>query len=473
MRTTETTLGLEQGQGRLTLSEWQDSCKDVQHKKRGRPRLRDDREFTRPEEGRQPPSQILGAGPAPEAFAQQPPFPTSHPHRMSEPSRMPGPPAQGQDIPSANPQATPSVNGHQSGRIGSFGGASASPYASGPNLAYQSLPVAFLNLDLVIQKSNQAFHDLVSFLGNVSGKHLGELLEARQHDSLQRLRNELRDERDEREPTYMAPITPIGQDPMRAVMESVREQDIDHISHGFTDRPMFLSFRLPGDGQYQSLQVQVRLAKTSLYFVTLVVRSPPKLTAPALLTQQLAPPTPIYKSQTRSAPSTASGSHFAAHQARPSSSTSSAPNSPYFNFSTVRTSLPAFSPSSYSTSSSYGYSPKTGPEPSILPVAQHTSHPGAAYPSPYPPLSRNPSITSAPMHELNHQTNLQGLHLPPIRTGSASLGSPLASGSSSQPDLEQNHRVRRRDSLSSNDQPRPDTPESGKRRRLNIHEVLE
>ncbi|CAN9157004.1 unnamed protein product [Alternaria sp. RS040] len=69
-------------------------------------------------------------------------------------------------------------------------------------MAYQKLPVVYLNLDLVIQKANQAFADLVSFLGDIRGKHLGDLLEAQQNESMQRLRNELRDERDEREPTY-------------------------------------------------------------------------------------------------------------------------------------------------------------------------------------------------------------------------------------------------------------------------------
>ncbi len=390
---------------------------------------------------------------------------------MSDPPRALGITMHGKDLPSTSSQTTPSSNGSQSSRVGGFGAAPNSLYPSGQKLAYQSLPVAFLNLDLVIQKSNQAFQDLMSFLGNVRGKHLGELLDARQHENLQRLRNELRDERDEREPTYMAPITPLGQDPMKAVMASVKEQDIDSFSHGFTDRPMLLSFRLPGNGQNQSLQVQVRLAKTSLYFVTLAVLSPPRITAPPLLTQQLAPPTPTYDSQTRSAPSTASGSYFTAHQARPSTSINSAPNSPYFNLSSARTSLPAFSPSSFHSSPTYNYPPRTLAD-TGFPASPHTSQPGSGYPSPYPPVPRHRSVTSAPLNEINREGHAQGLHLPPIRTGPAPLGSPLSVGSGSQSALEQNNRVRRRDSLSSADQ-RPETPETSKRRRLNIHEVLE
>jgi hypothetical protein len=333
-------------------------------------------------------------------------------------------------------------------------------------VAYQKLPVAFLNLDLVIQKSNQAFQDLVSFLGDVRGKHLGDLLEARQNESLQRLRNELRDERDEREPTYMAPITPIGQDPMRPVLESLADRDVEQVSNGFTDRPMYLSFRVPS-GQYQSLQVQIRLAKTSLYFVTMVVRSPHRLPGPPLLTQQFVPPTPN-TSQSMSAPTTAPVRDFTPHQVRPPSSTSSAPSSPYFNFSSVRTSLPAFSPSSYGSSPSYNYSPSTGTESSYFPAPSQL---GAAYPSPYALPPRNPSITSEPVRERNRPTRLEGLQLPPIRTGPAPLGSPLhleMQSATMNRDL-----VRRRASSPSTDERGVETPESGKRRRLNIQEVLD
>jgi hypothetical protein len=443
----------------------------VQHKKRGRPRLRDDREFTRPEEGRPPPSQILDATPTSEAFSHQPPYPPSHLHRATDSQRIPGSTTHGPEISHAGPHSATSAIGALVDNVGNYGdGVLAPPYGAGPNLAYQHLPIAYLNLDLVIQKSNQAFETLVSFLGDIRGKDLGDLLEARQNENLQRLRNALRDERDEREPTYMAPITPVGQDPMRAVMDSVADQDIDHVSQGFTPRPMFLSFRLPIGGQYQSLQVQIRLAKTSLYFVTLVVCSPPR---PPLLTQQLAPPTPRHASQTMSAPTTAPVNQFTPRQARPSSSTSSAPSSPFFNFSSVRTSLPTFSPSSYSSSPSYHYPPSAGggAESGYFP----THHQPSAYPSSYAPVARTPSATSEPTaREGNRPVRLEGLNLPPIRTGPAPLGSPLhiETGVSA---LERERVRAREEALSavSAEQRRPDTPETGKRRRLNISEVLE
>jgi hypothetical protein len=449
----------------------QDTCKDVLHKKRGRPRLRDDRDFTKPDEGRQQPNLTPGSNlpPSTEAFAHQTSYPASHSHRVADQPRTTVA-QRGNSIPNV---VASSIGGHTQS-VGSYGGVSANPYDMGPDLAYQSLPVAFLNLDLVIQKSNQAFQDLVSFLGNVGGKHLGELLEPRDNESLQRLRNDLRDERDEREPAYMAPITPVGHDPMRSVMESVADRDVEHVSRGFTDRPIFLSYRLP-NGQYQSLQTQVRLAKTSLYFVTLVVRTPPpRPVGPLLPMQQLAPPTLIYASQSMSAPTplpTKTG-HYTSQQIRPSSSASSAPNSPYsFNFSSVRTSLSSFSPSSYASSPTYGYSPTAGPEAGYFPTYQPPQ--SVAHAPSYVSAPRTGSVTSEPLRELNRPARLEGLQLPPIRTGPAALGSPLHLATSHSATDSDRERVRRRESSSSADK-RPDTPgEAGKRRRLNIHEVLE
>lgn len=442
------------------------------HKKRGRPRLRDDRDFNRPEQARQLPEQSLAAASRPrsrEAYEQQAPFTVPHSHRAADiphttvAQRGNSIPNVGASSVAARPQS-----------VGSYGGVSATPYGVGPDLAYQSFPIAFLNLDLVIQKSNQAFQDLTCFLGNVGGKDLGELLEPRQNDALQRLRSDLREERDEREPAYMAPITPLGHDPMRSVMESVADRDVEQVSHGFTDRPMFLSYRLP-NGQYQSLQTQIRLAKTSLYFVTLVVRTPSlKTLGPPLLTQQLAPPTPAHASQSMSAPTpvpTRTG-HYTPQQARPPSSASSAPNSPYsFSFSSVRTSLPNFSPNSYASSPTYGYSPTAGPEAGYFP----TYHPpqSAGHTPSYPSAPRTGSVTSEPLRELNYSARMEGLQLPPIRTGPAPLGSPLHLATAQGATDSDRERVRRRESSSSADK-RSDTPgEAGKRRRLNIHEVLE
>lgn len=458
--------------GRCVSSGKQDSCKDVQHKKRGRPRLRDDREFTRPEEGRPPSSQTLSVLPSSDAFVHRPHFTVSSSHRTSDQGSIMGGTAPRAEVANISSNIAPSSSGGRA-EHGGVMGATASSYHARPNPGHHCMPVAFMDLDLVIQKSNQAFADLVSFLGDTKGRHLGDLLEARQNESLQRLRNELRDERNEREPTYMAPITPVGYDPMHAIMQSIADHDIDHVSQGFTARPMFLSFRLPSQGQYQSLKVQIRLAKTSLYFVTLVVHSPPRPVAPSPLIQQLVPPTPIRGMQAISASSNTPGTRLIPQSARPASATSTAPSSPFFNFSSIRTSLPAFTPSSYSGSPSYSYSPTAGPDSSYFPAMQPRSQlPASTYPSPYTPVSRNPSVIAEPLHELSGPARLEGLQLPPIRTGPPPLGSPLHMDISQSALGRASDRVQHREAPSSAEQRSPETPESGKRRRLNIHAVL-
>ncbi|USP74335.1 hypothetical protein yc1106_01609 [Curvularia clavata] len=454
--------------GRCVASGKQETCKDVQHKKRGRPRLRDDREFSRMEESR-PPGQLLGNPTASEAPVHHSGYPGSFPSRGPDTQRIFGGAAHQRDVANASlPLPVSTSRDAPSGTL-------PLSYSTGPNPSYHRLPVAYLSLDLMIQKTNQAFADLVSFLGDVRGKHLGDLLEARQSDSLQRLRNELRDERDEREPAYMAPITPVGQDPMRSVMDAVSDQDIDHVTHGFTNRSMYLSFRTAGAEPYQSLQVQIRLAKTSLYFVTLVVISQPRHTAPSLLTQQLAPPTPSNASQIIHPPTNAPISHLTPHQSRRPSSNSSVPNSPYSNLPVARTSLPMISPGSYSSSPSYNYSPTAGADAGYFPTYQPPAQPTAsAYPSPYTSNARPPTSSSEPLRELNRPARLEGLHLPPIRTGPPPLGSPLHIETASLGAAQE--RLRPRDSPSSGteqQQPRPESPETVKRRRLNIHEMLE
>lgn len=346
-----------------------------------------------------------------------------------------------------------------------LGGTSASAYPLSSSPAYQTLPVAFLDLDLAIQKSNQNFQELVGSVGEARNQNLSELLEVRQHDILQQLRNELRVERDEREPTYMAPITPVGQDPMQPVMQSVSIKDLDQVSHGFSDRSVLLSFRLP-NGQFQSFQTQIRLAKTSLYFVTMVVHAPPRSTAQPLLAKRLASPAQIRSPQPISAAVKASTKEFSAYSLRPTSSTGSTPSSPYYNLNTVRTSLPPVSSSSFGGSPSYGYSPTAGPEQSYFPTYPSPAQPGP-YTSSYISTSRSNSVVSEAQRASARPSRLDGLQLPPIRTTPvAPLGSPLAQ------DFGEKDRVRRRASPPSAGAS-SDTPDQGKRRRLNIHEVLE
>lgn len=384
----------------------------MQHKKRGRPRLRENVEFGKTEEGR----------------------------RFGELGVLKPGVFDGLTRPSSQPAASSDVQ---------------QPYTP-------LSPVAFLNLDLVIQQSNPAFQELVSPTGDVQGRRLMDLLDSRSAETLHSVPGDLRNERDVREPAYMPPITPLGHDPLQSLAP---DTDIDYVSKGFTDRTFVLNFRLPND-QHQSLKCQIRLAKTSLYFVTLKVLTPPRPVGPPLLTQHLAPPTPIRFSHSLSAPTTAPPRDFASHPAP--ASAGSAPTSPYYNFSSVRTSLPTISPNSYGSSQSHTtYSPATGSahDQSYFSKVMKptTSHPQTSHhhPPSYPPVSRTESITSeSPLRyqafnrDAEQTKRLEGLQLPPIRTAPAT-------GFGEGPGERDGTRER------------GDAEEGGKRRRLNISEVLE
>lgn len=446
--------------GRCVASGKQETCKDVQHKKRGRPRLRDDKDFSRGEEGRSLSSQILPPPPpGTETFPLQPQFPSSH--QATNPLRVLNRAGQGSN--EFSPISTQSPV-HQRGGPptsgGNYGAVSSSPYSSGARQGYEVSAVAFLDLDLVVKRSNSAFESLVA--GGVQGRNLSELIDPQQGEVLQRLRNEMREERDAREPSYMPPITSEGPDPIQAVSE----RDVEEVSKGFTDRRPSLALR-SHNGQYQPFQTQIRLAKTSLYFVTLVIHSIPRSTAPPLLTSQLAPPTPIHASQTLSAPTAPPSRDFGPYP-RPPSSASSAPASPYYSFP-PRNSLHSTT-APYGNSPSYSYSPTTGSEQGYFPTIQPLPQP-STYPSPYGPVSRRESAVSEYgrrpeiPHDGNRPSGRQGFQLPPILTEPyPPRGSELSESA--------NERVRRREA-SPGPTENTESPDTAKRRKLNIEAMLQ
>ncbi|KAL1644680.1 hypothetical protein SLS58_004141 [Diplodia intermedia] len=93
--------------------------------------------------------------------------------------------------------------------------------------------MALLNLDLHIIKTNQAFNVLFG-RSDLSGRALSELVETHHAETVYRLRSELREERDQREPSYMPPI--FGPREQEAV-QGIEEEDLDRISQGYTDPP--------------------------------------------------------------------------------------------------------------------------------------------------------------------------------------------------------------------------------------------
>ncbi|GAB7338722.1 hypothetical protein MBLNU457_5439t1 [Dothideomycetes sp. NU457] len=141
------------------------------------------------------------------------------------------------------------------------------PRATMPAQQYAT-PVAFLDLDLKILKTNSTFQQLFTGTQDLRGRRLNEIARPIETDGFTAMRNQLRAEREAKDPAYLPPIFPGEHDPLAAV----NENDIDVVAHGFQDRQFLVTYSWPG-GTEQTLATRVRLARTSIYFV--VISLPP------------------------------------------------------------------------------------------------------------------------------------------------------------------------------------------------------
>ncbi|KAF4534237.1 Transcription activator of gluconeogenesis ERT1 [Lasiodiplodia hormozganensis] len=209
---------------RCVTSGKESSCYDVQHKKRGRPRLRD------VQESRPPQAHELGEH---STSASESPVPGLAPGGVR--------PDSGRPLRATRRSfGVPATFRHPTSTVQSL---SPSPFPQEGAVQYPTLeyarpvpsyvtPMALLNLDLHLIKTNSAFNMLFG-RSDLYGRELSELVESHHAETVQRLRSELRDERDQREPSYMPPI--FGPREQEAV-QGIEEDDLDRISHGYTDR---------------------------------------------------------------------------------------------------------------------------------------------------------------------------------------------------------------------------------------------
>ncbi|KAI1409618.1 hypothetical protein F5Y13DRAFT_193123 [Hypoxylon sp. FL1857] len=227
----------------------EDSCVDVQHKKRGRPRLRDDNQPrfdtgryphpTDPIAMRRPVSVYSPMNAAAPSFED--PLRRSHSYRVlkSQPS---------------DPIAPRFLE------RGSAADANIYPPPSIPPRAPE--PVAFLTMDLEILRVSSTFTEVVGSR-SIVGRRLWEVVSPSERDRVIALQRSLQDERSRKEPNYLPPIFE-KQDAER-VIRGLPES----ISRFQLDRQDFFTFS-GGDGQTRP--IRIGLAKEdSIYFVVLLI----------------------------------------------------------------------------------------------------------------------------------------------------------------------------------------------------------
>lgn len=236
----------------------EDACVDVQHKKRGRPRLRDDRE-TRFDSSRfqQHPADPMMRRPvslyAPVSAAA---VPFDDPLRRSQSYRV----LKSQP---ADPLAP---------RYPERGSANdANVYPPPLVIPSRSLEaVAFLTVDFEIARVSNTFVDAIGagMAQSILGRKLEEIITPPERDRVVALQRVLQDEQSRKEPNYLPPI--FGRQELERIVHSL-PLDTEFISRLSLDRHDAFTF-LTAQRQGRQYSIRIGLAKEdSIYFVVLVL----------------------------------------------------------------------------------------------------------------------------------------------------------------------------------------------------------
>ncbi|KAH8656764.1 hypothetical protein BGZ61DRAFT_486536 [Ilyonectria robusta] len=210
------------------------SCVDMQHKKRGRPRRRDDRDT------RYDPSQF----PHPQDAAARRPLSIYPSGGGAMGSGEPMPPRYLERAPAAD----------------------ANSYAVPSSIAARvPEPVAFLNMKMEFAKVSPVFADAIGG-ANIQGRSLGDIVVPAERERVLAIRSQLLEEQTRKEPNYLPPILArldhIIQGPGFSAEEVGRFQ---------LERQEYLTFRT-FDGQARQYLVRLGLAKEgSIYFVVMML----------------------------------------------------------------------------------------------------------------------------------------------------------------------------------------------------------
>lgn len=245
----------------------EDACIDVQHKKRGRPRLRDERE-PRFDTGRfaHPPDPMIRRPLSLYTQLSAPPVPFDDPLRRSQSYRI----LKSQPSEAVGPRF-----------IERGSATDANVYPAPLSIATQTPePVAFLTIgDLEVVKASSTFIDSTmsnaqSMLGYRSqpivGRKLVDMITPPERERVVALGKALQNEQLVKEPSYLPPI--YGRDEEERVIRS-QPFGPDIMSRYQLDRQEFLTF-VVADGQPRPHSVRFGLAKDdSIYFVVLLLTS--------------------------------------------------------------------------------------------------------------------------------------------------------------------------------------------------------
>ncbi|TKA33717.1 hypothetical protein B0A50_00553 [Salinomyces thailandicus] len=424
----------------MTLTGSQDSCVDVQHKKRGRPRLREEGHL-RNEPDLSPqssaPSGPSQPGVRPIAGVR---------HRRGESFRSLR--SQTSDGSPSYTASTPSTYLPTVPRQSPYG-MQLPPTPSSAHPTYD-VATALLNLDFVIIRANRPFQQIMLPGQDLRGRQIADVAAPADNEGFQSIRNRLRTEREAREPAYMPPIMQLGQDPVQDMPEAEAEQ----YTHGFQDNTYTWTHTRLGPAS-QQFPVRVRLAKANTYFVVVTLPSFRPI-EPAPHQQQ---PPPLYSGPLALGPPLQPPERFLP----PRHAAQSAPPQGYMPFQGV---MAPPQPQHLPTPSHLAQGARTYPPPPQPQMMAYQDSANAPYQpfapgTPRLPVAEPPTETTAftprtVPRELIPGTRASALQLPPIVPGPAG---PAAGGQDGEEEEEGEEEQGMR------------SPK--KRRRVGIHDVLQ
>ncbi|MCJ1468019.1 hypothetical protein MMC07_006645 [Pseudocyphellaria aurata] len=252
------------------------TCVDVQHKKRGRPRLKEDE---RVEFGREYPHQ--GIYPNRNGVLSVPQVGRRGSKSYRELRSQPGIYYNDQPQRTSNPEY--SIQQH-------IPGTSRIPVSPTASYLSESTPTVLLTPDFLVAEHNHAFADALSLPYQIKGQSLTDLVIPSEREKIQRLQAALRAELlDSPQLAHMHSSydSPSG-------MPAIENLDLGHATAGFRSRSEYWTFRLP-KGQSRGFPITISLARTGAHFIILtLVKSAMMLPSPhsnqAVRSQQLPSP---------------------------------------------------------------------------------------------------------------------------------------------------------------------------------------
>ncbi|KAJ6790386.1 hypothetical protein PWT90_07767 [Aphanocladium album] len=223
----------------------EDTCVDVRHKKRGRPRLRDDRE-SRMDAARFPHASDSGARRAS----------TIRPASMGQPLFYNSP---GSAAPSApgSEFTSPETPGHR--YLPRVFSADAGFRSERQTLQPVEEPVVYMRTNMEVVKASSSFSEAVGITGFV-GRRIMDIVVPETSETMMELCTALNMEQKRKEPTYLPPIFDKGEESARALSfapEIVSRIDFNHQAYA--------TFR-SHDGQPRSYPIRLGLLKEGSFF---------------------------------------------------------------------------------------------------------------------------------------------------------------------------------------------------------------